>query len=137
MNTRFFSLSLKIMILNDSHECLLLRRSSRNSHDPGLWEFPGGKMDAGETIEEALVREVKEETGLAIELERAAGIVESELPERRIVHLIMEAHALSGNVRLSDEHDAYRWVPVKELMRVDMPDHFKKFCRQYLAGRGG
>jgi 8-oxo-dGTP diphosphatase len=136
MNTKSYSLSLKSMIIKNG-SILLLRRSARNTHDPGLWEFPGGKMNAGETIEDALVREVKEETGLAITLARAAGVAESELPEWRIVHLIMEARAFTGEVRLSGEHDAYRWVPARDLSNVDMPDHFKIFCRKYLGGKGG
>ena len=59
----------KAIIRKDS-EILLLQRSSKSGFDPGLWELPGGKIDYGENLVEALEREVKEEVGLVIKIGR-------------------------------------------------------------------
>ena len=49
-------------VIGDGDQILLLQRSEDDAHNAGLWEFPGGKVDAGETIGEGLRREVLEET---------------------------------------------------------------------------
>ncbi|MDC4224416.1 MAG: NUDIX domain-containing protein [Candidatus Manganitrophus sp.] len=49
---------------------ILVTRRKEGVHLPGLWEFPGGKRDSGETIKACLLREVKEELGATVEIER-------------------------------------------------------------------
>jgi len=53
------------VIINDADEiCISLRHT--DAHQGGLWEFPGGKVESGETVEQALAREIREELGLEI-----------------------------------------------------------------------
>src|SRR5215218_3075577 len=88
---------------------LLVRRAPRDSM-PGLWELPGGKVDGGERVPQALAREVEEETGLMLVGARAAAKRWLISPSGRWVReLLYEASAV-GSVLLSDEHDAYAWV---------------------------
>jgi 8-oxo-dGTP diphosphatase len=97
----------------------------------GEWEFPGGKIEPGESFDEGLLREVLEETGLVISLQNVAGCAESEMPDRNVAYLILEGRVKGGELQLSGEHDAFQWVPIAELPRTDMAEQFRKFALDY------
>jgi 8-oxo-dGTP diphosphatase len=126
-----FGLSLKVMIRDKRGRYLLLKRSKDSKTNPGKWDFPGGKADAGENIDEALVREVAEETGLTISLQKLVGTAQSEILGFRVVHLILEGRLESGEIKLSHEHDDYVWVKPGKLPNMELVDHFKPFAREY------
>ena len=115
MTLKPFALSVSAMILDEHQQCLMLRRSSSSKHYAGTWEPPGGKCDSGEAMEAALLREVEEETGLQVRLTRLLGSSQWEMSERQIAYLYFEAEVTSGELNLSDEHDAYEWVPYAKL----------------------
>ena len=131
MPQKRFRLSAKVVIRDDRGRCLLLKRSPNSKGNPGKWDLPGGKVDSSESFEEALLREVAEETGLSISLGRVLGAAESESPKARVAYLILEGHLESGEVCLSSEHDAYVWVQRPDLPRVDLADQFRKFAQDY------
>lgn len=126
-----FCLSLKAIIADDENRCLVLRRSMRSKNNPGRWDLPGGKMDSGETFDSALRREVREETGLGVAFVGPFGTTMSQMPDCRVVYLIMLARALSGEVHLSEEHDAFAWTLPHDLPDVDLVPQFKAIARQY------
>ncbi len=103
---------------------VLAARRTSPAEAAGRWEFPGGKVEPGETPDDALVREVAEELGCAIE-------VTSWLPERVAIG---ERHVLTvGLARLVEgeprphEHDAIRWLGADELDDVDWLDPDRPF----------
>lgn len=124
-------LSVKIVVRDGTGRCLLLKRSLSSKGNPGKWEFPGGKIDPGESFDEALLREVAEETGLTISLDGVAGTAESDLPAWKVVYLILEGRAELGQVLLSEEHDDHVWVDPEELPTVDLAAQFLPFARSY------
>ncbi len=135
MSSKPFALSIKVVILDRVGRCLVLKRSTKSKSNTGKWDFPGGKAELGEKFDQALLREVKEETALKITLQHLAGGAESETPTRRVVYLIMQARIKSGKVRLSDEHDDYAWVKLRNLTKVALAPQFKAFAKEFCRGK--
>lgn len=130
-STKPLALSIKILISDPAGRVLLLKRSMKSKGNPGKWDFPGGKIDPGEDFEEAIRREVAEETGLIITIDGAAGTAQSESPTRRIIYLILKGHVESGEFRLSEEHEDYTWVTPENLRNKDLAPQFKQFAADY------
>lgn len=113
-------------IISYENRVLLLQRSPNDSRNPGLWEFPGGKIDTDEEIEAGLVREVYEETGLYVELTSSVAHVENEVIRtgkyegRLYVALFYSAQRLGGLVALSSEHHAAEWEDYKSIGTYDL-----------------
>ena len=82
------------------------------------WEFPGGKIEAGETPEEALVREIREELNTGITVEELLTNVEYDYPE---FHLSMDCFwcRLEEGEPVLLEHEAARWLSLSELRQVN------------------
>ena len=83
----------------------------------GYWEFPGGKREAGETGEEAIVREIREELRVDIVPEELVTTVEYDYPTFHITMHCFLASIRSGEVHLL-EHEAARWLAPEELDEV-------------------
>lgn len=103
-------------LIEHNGKVLLLKRSSTDDVDAGVWETVGGKLDFGEGLEEALVREVKEEAGLLVSVERllfASSFFTN--PHRQIVLLTYLCRAADDQVQLSEEHSDYKWATKSEV----------------------
>lgn len=84
----------------------------------GKWEFPGGKIEPGETREAALVRELREELAIDVKIEKFIGTVEYDYPK---FHLTMHAFlcTIANGEPTLREHMAARWLSRKELADID------------------
>ena len=84
----------------------------------GGWEFPGGKVEPGETPQEALAREIREELDARIHVGNLIRTVEYDYPS---FHLSMDCFwcELAGDHVVLKEHEAARWLCAKELEEVD------------------
>lgn len=82
------------------------------------WEFPGGKVEEGETPKEALIREIREELDVEITVEERIGCVEYDYPA---FHLSMDCYwaKISSGELVLKEHEAARWLSGEELDSVD------------------
>jgi 8-oxo-dGTP diphosphatase len=136
MPAKPFSLTVKAVAFDSQNRCLLLRRSAANKNFAGCWEWPGGKVDAGEDFATAVLRETREETSLAVEITGLAGTTQFEMPKTYVVLLCMEVRILGGEVKLSDEHDAFEWVPLAEWNRYKFTPGVGDFMLEYAQRKG-
>ena len=83
-----------------------------------FWEFPGGKMEVGESPEDALKREIWEELETRIVVERLVQTVEWDYPKFHLTMHCFLCHIESGNLTLK-EHEAARWLSKEQLDCVD------------------
>jgi 8-oxo-dGTP diphosphatase len=128
-----FKLSVQAIILDGNSSCLLLRRSPDCGSFARQWEWPGGKLDDGEDFVTALVREVREETALAVEITRFAGATSFEMPTVQVIALCMETKVTSGTLQLSEEHDDFAWVPLADVAQLELAEHVRPFMLDYAA----
>ena len=99
---------------------VLLTQRAEGQHLAGLWEFPGGKLESGESPEEALVRECLEECGIEIEVAEILDVTFHRYPEKDVLLLFYRCSLISGEVRHL-QVAAHAWVDPKELDRYDLP----------------
>lgn len=134
MNNRPYVVAGKVMIRNAAGMYLFMRRSAASKHFKSQWEMPGGKMDPGETVEDCLLRETMEETGLVVSLDRVMGAAEGEIPTYRLAYLILSAKIVgSDHITLSDEHDAYKWVTPEQALQLDLCPAFIPFMQSIMS----
>jgi mutator protein MutT len=100
----------------------------------GLWEFPGGKLDVGETLEEAIGRELREELGLTLRRIGAALFRASD-PGSPYEISFVEAEA-SGSPRAL-EHTEVRWFEPAALRDLDLAPADRRFVSAWLDGEDG
>lgn len=104
--------SVEAIVLNEKDELLVLKRKNCPAKDE--WWFPGGRMRRGETFEETLNREVREETGLDVKIIRFLGAYNRIFPERHDVSIVFLCRCNSENVVLNNEHSEYRFLKTSE-----------------------
>lgn len=108
------------VIVNENDEvCISLRH--KEAHQGGLWEFPGGKIEPGETLEQALTREIREELSLEIISTRPLITITHKYPDKKIclhVHKVLE---YSGQAR-GLEGQQVKWLCASELHDYAFPE---------------
>jgi 8-oxo-dGTP diphosphatase len=102
-------------VIEDCGKILVLRRAPVMTYKPGAWDLPGGHLAADETFAQCLTREVAEETGLTIEIDRLLGANRAPGPYVQLVYACHPA-AIKQVVSLqANEHTDWRWVTVSEI----------------------
>ncbi|MDX1678856.1 8-oxo-dGTP diphosphatase MutT [Arsukibacterium sp.] len=101
-------------------QVLLALRSSKQ-HQGGKWEFPGGKVEQGETVEAALSRELKEELAITVTAAQPFMLLNYTYPERQVKLDIWLVTGFSGTPE-GVEGQPLQWVNVSELTTISFPD---------------
>jgi len=107
------------VIYNAAGEVLLARRAAHR-HQGGLWEFPGGKVEAGETVEQALARELHEELGITVTRSEPLIRIPHDYADRTVVLDVHAVRAYSGELH-GREGQPVRWVAPPQLNDYAMP----------------
>lgn len=106
-------------VIPDRSGRLLLQQRLEGTPCAGQWEFPGGKLEPGESAGEALCRELREELG--IEVRRASRLIEirHDYPHARVRLEVMRVEAFEGEPR-GAEGQAVAWVTAEEAEKLDL-----------------
>ncbi|MGF1758451.1 8-oxo-dGTP diphosphatase MutT [Photobacterium sagamiensis] len=109
------------IILNPDHDQVFITRRAAKAHQGGFWEFAGGKVEAGETAEQAVVRELFEEVGInATELEHFIAL-EHDFPDKALKFDFYLVKAFNGEA-YGKEGQPGEWVKLTDLTRYAFPD---------------
>ena len=111
----------------------LVGKRAANKSQGGLWEFMGGKIEPGETPEQALARECREELDLEIENERIVNSVIHEYPENTIRLTLIECTPKDGSVPCPNEHQDIQWVTHEEMETLDFAPADRDLIRKGFA----
>lgn len=105
----------KLLIKRDD-KFLFIRRSKSFKPGPQKWDIPGGRIEAGERLGDALAREVKEETSLLVDSFNLL-MAQDIFDPRKDIHVVRLTYVgtASGEVKISDEHDDYKWMSIEEI----------------------
>lgn len=124
------------LVQDDEGRILLIRRT-----DNGKYSIPGGGLEAGETVAQAVVREVQEETGIDVEVTELVGVFSN--PDHVIAYddgevrqefsICFRAEPIGGSPRSSDESSEVEWVPLDQLAKRDMHPSIRLRIRRGLA----
>lgn len=100
---------------------MIARRATGDLISFGKWEFPGGKVETGETEKQAIEREIKEEFDVIIKAKEYINNNIFEYPNKTINLILYNCEYISGTFQLHD-HFEYKWINIDELKKYDLAD---------------
>jgi len=126
-------------VLIENNRLLLVNQKLSNNKN---WSLPGGRVEPGETLEQALIREMKEETGLDVELIRMLYVCDVEASGNTVLHITFLTKRIGGEITLPtnefDEnpiHDV-RFIPVDELTEYGISEKFVELIKNDFPNAG-
>ncbi|HCU20912.1 MAG: hypothetical protein A2X05_01895 [Bacteroidetes bacterium GWE2_41_25] len=121
------------IIRNEDDEVLVVQRGEATDH-PFKWEFPGGKVGNGETEEECIIREVREELSMEIVICGRLPEVEHDYGHKKIKLIPFICDTLDELPFLSEHHD-FKWIASPDLLKVDFSEADIPVARSYLKSQ--
>lgn len=125
-----YGLTVRGVIKNSDGEILIVKRHPKSRTDPEMWELPGGKVEQGEHFADALVREIKEETDLDVEVGDFCEAVQNDYSHKRTVQLMMYLEDAKGNVKISEEHTGFMWASLEKIKTLESSTSLEKLLKK-------
>ena len=120
-----------VLVSDEQGRLLYIRRN----HEPAMyqWSWPSGFVDAGERVEDAAIREVREETGIVVEIDALLGVWSQS--GEQVVVIAYRAHPIGGALRPGPEALAAAWIPLEPSARRPPPafPHDNEILRSFLG----
>lgn len=109
-----------VAVIRNQQNLILIDRRLQQGTMGGLWEFPGGKIESNETVQECIAREVCEELGIEIAVETLLMVIEHSYPQYYITLFVYNCRYIKGEPQ-PIECDEIRWVNPDELNQYQFP----------------
>jgi 8-oxo-dGTP diphosphatase len=125
------------VIIENEGRILLIQRDREPAR--GLWTFPGGAVELGETVRQAAQREAREETGLEVEVGEVATVLdnlfrdEAGAVQYHYVIIDLYARVTGGQMRPGSDVSDVRWASLEEAEALPMTGKAQEMCRQILG----
>lgn len=100
---------------------VLIAKRLQHLHQGGLWEFPGGKVEPGESVYQALCRELNEELGIAVEAAEPLIEIRHDYPDRSVLLDVWQVTAFTGQPE-GRQGQEFRWISLAELRNYRFPE---------------
>ena len=126
-------------VLIEEDKILLVKQKVNDKRN---WSLPGGKAERGETLEQALIREMKEETGLDVEINKLLYICDVAATDNALLHISFLLNRISGQIDLpSNEFESnpindVRFVPINEILDYGFSHKFAELLNNGFPGSG-
>lgn len=112
-------------LIKNGEKVLMLKRPKDKKAYPSYWNFPGGKIEEGETEAQCVIREVEEETGLKFKPSaKIMDIIDENGEPKKVTVFLGTADA--GIIKISGEHEEYRWFTINEIKTVPVMPYIQK-----------
>jgi len=111
------------LFIENKEKILFLQNSSAKKHNPLLWGIPAGKIEKNENKEEALIREIFEETGIVLgknKLNYNSTVYIKYPTHDFIYHMYKTSITKNEEIKLSKEHINYKWLTAKEALKLPL-----------------
>lgn len=122
------------VIRNEENDVLIVQRGEKTDH-PFKWEFPGGKVDSGETDEDCIIREIREELSMNIVIFGKLPVIEHDYGHKQIRLIPFICDTLDELPFLA-EHIAFKWISTSELVNTDFSEADVFVAENYLRSVG-
>lgn len=126
-------------ILIENNEILLVQQKLSDKRN---WSLPGGRLERGETLSQGLIREMKEETGLDVEIVRMLYLCDVAASSNTILHITFLLRRIGGTIELpSNEFDEnpihdVKFVPISELVQYGFSEKFIEIIKDGFSNAG-
>ena len=116
-------------VIQKNGKFLVLKRAAHSKTYPSLWDFAGGKHDPGETPEQSVIREAKEETAFNIDPGSEVKTIRCQNEQFDFLFHYFIPKIISGDFKISPDHSEYKWMAKEEIILFELHPAVKEYFK--------